>query len=73
MPGSEAADRVSIDGRQLQVRRDGADWKLALGNHVLANFGPNQGDAQLGLQAPHLAADRAVGDQQLLRGERHRA
>jgi hypothetical protein len=47
LPGTEAADRVAIDGRQLQVRHDGGDWKLAMGNHVIANFGPSQGDAQL--------------------------
>ena len=46
-PGTEAADRIAIDARQLQVRRDGNDWKLAMGNHVIANFGPNQADAQL--------------------------
>jgi hypothetical protein len=47
LPGTEAADRVAIDQRALQVRRDGNDWKLAVGNHVIANFGPNQADAQL--------------------------
>ena len=47
LPGTEGADRVAIDTRQLQVRRDGNDWKLAVGNHVIANFGPNQADAQL--------------------------
>jgi len=29
------------------VRRDSNDWKLAMGNHVVANFGPNQAEAQL--------------------------
>jgi hypothetical protein len=47
LPGTEAADRVAIDARQVQVRHDGIDWKLAMGNHVIANFGPNQADAQL--------------------------
>jgi hypothetical protein len=47
LPGTEAADRVAIDPRQLQVRHDGADWKLAMGNHVVANFGPSEGDARL--------------------------
>ncbi len=47
LPGTEAADRVAIDSRSVQVRRDGGDWKLAMGNHVIANFGPNQADAQL--------------------------
>ncbi len=47
LPGTEAADRIAIDSRQLQVRRDGADWKLAMGNHVVANFGPGEADARL--------------------------
>jgi hypothetical protein len=47
IPGTEAADRIAIDPRQLQVRRDGNDWKLAMGNHVIADFGANQADAQL--------------------------
>jgi hypothetical protein len=47
LPGTEAADRVSIDPRQLQVRHDGGDWKLAMGNHIVANFGPSEGDARL--------------------------
>jgi hypothetical protein len=45
--GTEAADRVAIDSRQLQLRHDGNDWKLAMGNHVIANFGSSQADAQL--------------------------
>jgi hypothetical protein len=47
IPGTEALDRVAIDPRQVQVRHDGQDWKLAMGNHVIASFGPNQADAQL--------------------------
>jgi hypothetical protein len=47
LPGSEAADRVAIDARQLQVRHEGGDWKLAMGNHIVATFGPNEGDARL--------------------------
>jgi hypothetical protein len=47
LPGTEALDRVALDARQLQVRRDGSDWKLTMGNHVVANFGPNQADAQI--------------------------
>jgi hypothetical protein len=47
MRGAESADRVAIDVRQLVVRRDGNDWKLLMGNHVVANFGPNQADAQM--------------------------
>jgi hypothetical protein len=47
IPGTEAADRIAIEPRQLQIRHDGSDWKLAMGNHVVANFGPNQADAEL--------------------------
>jgi hypothetical protein len=47
IPGTEAADRVAIDPRQLQLRHDGNDWKLAMGNHIIANFGANEADAQL--------------------------
>ena len=47
LPGTEAADRVSIDARSLQVRRDGNDWRLTMGNHIVASFGPDQTDAQL--------------------------
>jgi hypothetical protein len=47
LPGTEAADHVAIDGRQLQVRRDGNDWKLAMGNYTVANFGSSQAEAQL--------------------------
>jgi len=47
VPGTEAADHIAIDARGLQVRRDSNDWKLAMGNHVVANFGPNQAEAQL--------------------------
>lgn len=51
LPGTEAADRVAIDSRQLQVRRDGGDWKLVMGNHVIAGFGPSEGDARLAQSA----------------------
>jgi hypothetical protein len=51
LPGSDAADRVAIDSRQLQVRRDGGDWKLAMGNHVIASFGPGEGDARIAAAA----------------------
>jgi hypothetical protein len=47
IPGTEAADRIAIDPRQLQIRHEGNDWKVAMGNHIVANFGPNQADAQL--------------------------
>jgi hypothetical protein len=34
--------RLAFDFRQVQVRRDGADWKLTFGSHVFANFGDDQ-------------------------------
>jgi hypothetical protein len=43
----QPGDRVPIDSRQLQVKRDGGDWKLSAGGRVLANFGPNEVDARL--------------------------
>jgi hypothetical protein len=51
LPGTEAADRVAIDPNALQVRHDANDWKLVMGNHVVASFGPNQADAQLAAAA----------------------
>src|SRR5205085_313845 len=44
-------DRVPFDWRQVQLRQDGSDWKLASGGLVLADFGPNLHDAQLALSA----------------------
>ena len=39
-------DRMAFDPRQVQVRHD-RDWTVALGNYVLASFGPSEGDARL--------------------------
>ncbi len=47
VPGFGAADRVPFNARDLQVRRDNGDWKLASGNTVLASFGPSEADARL--------------------------
>jgi hypothetical protein len=41
------ANRVPIDPRQVQPRRENGDWKLTMNEHVLASFGPNVADAQL--------------------------
>jgi hypothetical protein len=40
------AERLSFDSHQLQVRRRGNDWQLAMGHRVLANFGPNEAEAR---------------------------
>jgi hypothetical protein len=36
---STAKERVTFDPRQVQVRRDGVEWKLYYGAYALANFG----------------------------------
>jgi hypothetical protein len=43
-------ERIPFDYRQVQVRHDQNDWKLAYGSHVFANFG-----------ADHQAAEQALG------------
>jgi hypothetical protein len=42
-----SADRVPFEWRQLQVRREGREWKLVSGAYTLANFGANERDARL--------------------------
>jgi hypothetical protein len=44
-------DRMPFDNRQVQLRNDRQDWKLTLGGHVLADFGPDQDAARLALRA----------------------
>jgi hypothetical protein len=52
LPGEEAAvERVPFEWRLVQVRKDGADWKLTSGTYVLANFGRQERDAYLALSA----------------------
>ncbi len=46
-PKPELTEHRRFDYRRVEVRRDRNDWKLVCGGHVLANFGPNQLDAQL--------------------------
>lgn len=46
-----AADRVPFDWRRVEIRQDGADWKLFAGTQVLADFGPNAAEARLALSA----------------------
>lgn len=40
-------DRVPLDWRQVQVRREGASWKLAMGGYVLADFGTDERSARV--------------------------
>jgi hypothetical protein len=52
--GSFAAsttDRLAFDWRQVQLRKEGGDWKLAAGSRVLADFGADEHAARLGLYA----------------------
>jgi len=47
---SQPGERTPIDWRLLQVRRDGADWKLLSGDYCMANFGGSERDAREGLR-----------------------
>jgi hypothetical protein len=47
--GADRGDRVPFDWRQVQVRLDGKEWRLAVGSLVLANFGPGQDAARRAL------------------------
>lgn len=38
--------RLPIDWRNVQLRREGRDWKLMLGNDCLADFGPEEVQAR---------------------------
>jgi hypothetical protein len=35
-------EKVAIDPKAVELKRDGADWKLVHGQDVLANFGPSE-------------------------------
>lgn len=45
------AERVAFDWRRVEIKQDGADWKLVTGGQVLANFGANAQEARLALAA----------------------
>ncbi len=45
-----AEDRVPLDWRQVQVRRDKLGWKLVHGTYELADFGANEWDARRALE-----------------------
>lgn len=49
-PAEASAARVPFDWRQVQVKQDGADYKLAAGGLVLANFGRDVDSAQRALE-----------------------
>jgi hypothetical protein len=44
---SSGVERVPIDWRSVQARREGKDWRLVSGAYVLADFGPNERDARM--------------------------
>jgi hypothetical protein len=51
LPGQPVvADRVPINWRQAQLRRDAQGWVLVVGNYTLAAFGPEEGEARQGLK-----------------------
>src|SRR5262249_57438613 len=43
-------EQVPFDWRQVQIRQEGKEWKLAVGNYVLASF-TNERDARTALSA----------------------
>ena len=49
-PGPEV-ERVPVDWQHVEVKQDGADWKLVAGDYTLANFGSHDTDARLALKA----------------------
>jgi hypothetical protein len=64
LPAAALGERVTFDWRQVQLRRDKEDWKLAAGSLVLASFGPNERDARQGLAALqhyHFTEQRQIG------------
>jgi hypothetical protein len=44
---NSAGNHVTFTARQLDVHRDGDEWKLMAGSTMLASFGPKQNDAIL--------------------------
>jgi hypothetical protein len=65
IPGQDVpVERVPFEWRQVQVRKEGADWKLTSGTYVLANFGKQERDARLALavlQAYHASEHCLIG------------
>ena len=61
---SDTPDRVPFDWRQVQLRKENGDWKLAAGSLVLADFGADEYAARLGRSAMeyyHFTEQRQVG------------
>jgi hypothetical protein len=50
-PASPTPDRTPFDWRQVQLRKESGDWKLAAGSCVLADFGTDEHAARQGLSA----------------------
>ncbi len=50
-PMSANPDRTPFDYRQVQLRQDHGNWKLAAGSFVVADFGGDEHAARLGLSA----------------------
>ena len=55
--GGYAGERLTFDPRKLEVRKDRADWVLALGREVLARFG---GDDTAAREAARMAVDNQL-------------
>jgi hypothetical protein len=49
MANAGGGERIPFDWRMVQVRRDGADWKLECGGYALANFGADERAARQAL------------------------
>jgi hypothetical protein len=61
---ADPGDRVPFDWRQVQVRLEGNEWKLASGGLVLANFGADQDAARRALDVVryyHFTEQRLIG------------
>jgi hypothetical protein len=57
-------DRVPFEWRQVQVRKDGQEWKLVSGTYTLANFGREEHDArlaQVAIQSYHASEHCVIG------------
>src|SRR5438445_9278541 len=48
-PRLATEDRVAVDWRHVELRQDGADWKLLYGKYALAEFGSSESDARVAL------------------------
>lgn len=61
------AERTPFEWRQMQVRHEGKEWKLASGPYTLATFGSNEYDARLAqsaVQFYRFTEDCKIGQQE---------